>query len=141
MSIVIRHPTPAEFPAVYEASTTAFLARPDIQRVAAQFGAVMDPDRMWVAWDGERACGTFRSWPTELTLPGCRSLPAAAVSGVTVLPTHRRRGILTDMTAAAHAAIAEAGEPLAVLIASEYPIYGRFGYGPATRDARITVDT
>ncbi|HEY5629568.1 MAG TPA: sterol carrier protein domain-containing protein, partial [Candidatus Limnocylindrales bacterium] len=36
---------------------------------------------------------------------------------------------------------AEAGEPLAVLIASEYPIYGRFGYGPATRDARITVDT
>ncbi len=141
MSIEIRHPTPAELPAVFEASTTSFLQRPDIERVAAQFGPVMDPDRTWVAWDGDRACGTFRSWPTELTLPGGGSLPAAAVSGVTVLPTHRRRGILTDMTAAAHAALVEAGEPLAVLIAAEYPIYGRFGYGPATRDARVTVDS
>lgn len=35
----------------------------------------------------------------------------------------------------------EAGEPLAILIAAEYPIYGRFGYGPATRDARLTIDS
>jgi predicted acetyltransferase len=140
VSIEIRHPAPGEAAALYEASSTAFLARPDIGRVAAQFGPLMDPDRTWAAWDGDRACGTFQSWPTELTLPGGRTLPAAAVAGVTVLPTHRRRGILTQMTAAAHRGIVEAGEPLAVLIAAEYPIYGRFGYGPATRDARITVD-
>jgi predicted acetyltransferase len=141
VSIEIRQLAPAEFPSAFEAMSAAFLERPDIERVAAQFGPLWEPDRTWVAWDGDRACGTFSSWPTELTLTGGRSLPAAAVSGVTVLPTHRRRGILTRMAAAAHAAIVEGGEPLAVLIAAEYPIYGRFGYGPGTRDARITVDT
>lgn len=31
------------------------------------------------------------------------------------------------------------GEFLSVLLASEAPIYGRFGYGPATYTARLTV--
>ncbi len=141
MSIEIRHLAPGEFPAAFEAMSTAFLERPDVERVAAQFAPHWEPDRTWAAWDGDRACGTFRSWATELTLPGGGTLPAAAVSGVTVLPTHRRRGILTRMASAAHAGIVAAGEPLAVLIAAEYPIYGRFGYGPATRDARLTVDS
>ena len=39
--------------------------------------------------------GTFRSWATELTVPGGAALPASAIAAVTVRPTHRRRGILT----------------------------------------------
>lgn len=35
----------------------------------------------------------------------------------------------------------ERGEPLAVLLASEWPIYGRFGYGPATRSATLAIET
>lgn len=141
MSIEIRHPAPGELAAAFEVMSAAFLERPDVERVTAQFGPAWEPERSWIAWDGAQACGTFRSRGTELTLPGGGTIPAAAVSAVTVLPTHRRRGILSRMAAAAHAAIVEGGEPLAVLLASEYPIYGRFGYAPATREARLTVES
>ena len=77
--------------------------------------------------------GTFRSFATEITVPGGGCLPASAVSAVTVLPTHRRQGILRSMIAAEHEAMRDRGEPLALLYAAEYPIYGRFGYGPGCR--------
>ena len=63
------------------------------------------------------------------------------MTGVGVRPTHRRRGILSQMAAAEHAAARERGEVVAMLYASEYPIYGRFGYGPATTAATWTLDT
>jgi predicted acetyltransferase len=44
------------------------------------------------------------------------------------------------MVAAEHAAIRERGEAVGLLHAAEYPIYGRFGYGPATRVATWTLD-
>jgi predicted acetyltransferase len=140
MSIEIRNPVAAEdYAAAVDVMSAAFLERPDVERVAAQIREHWVAERTWIAWDGPRACGNFRSWTTELTVPGGGSVPAAAVSAVTVLPTHRRRGVLTRMTEAAHRGIAAAGEPLAILFASEYPIYGRFGYGPATRSAMLTV--
>jgi predicted acetyltransferase len=86
-------------------------------------------------------CGTLRSWPTELTLPGGACLAGSAIAAVSVLPTHRRRGSMRAMLAAEHAAARERGEPLALLHAAEYPIYGRFGYGPACRQAAWTIDT
>ena len=65
---------------------------------------------------------------------------ADAVSGVTVLPTHRRRGVLTRMIVPDLAAAAARGVPVAILIAAEAPIYGRFGFGAATETARWSVD-
>ena len=59
---------------------------------------------------------------------------------MTVLPTHRRQGILTRLAAAEHDALVERGEALALLYAAEFAIYGRYGYGPATRFATWTVD-
>jgi predicted acetyltransferase len=44
------------------------------------------------------------------------------------------------MIEAEHAAMRARGEAMALLYASEFPIYGRFGYGNATRWARWTVD-
>lgn len=140
MSIEIRNPGSAEdYEAAVDVMSTAFLERPDVAKVAAHVRPHWTPERLWVAWDGPRACGMFRSWATELTLPGGAALPAAAVSSVTVLPTHRRRGVLTRMAGTAHRRIFESGEPLAILLASEYPIYGRFGYGPATRAASLAI--
>ena len=139
MSIEIRHPAPEEFRAVLDVMTAAFLERFDLDRGAAQVRDLWQPERLWLALDGDRPCGTFRSWATPLTVPGGATLPASAVAGVTVLPTHRRRGIMGRMAAAEHAAIRERGEAIAVLIAAEYPIYGRHGYGPATHDATVTV--
>jgi predicted acetyltransferase len=140
MSIEIRHPVSAEdYAAAVDVASTAFLERADTAKAAAQLPRHWPAERSWVAWDGPSACGTFLSAATELTLPGGASLPAAAVSAVTVLPTHRRRGILTRMAETAHRSIVDEGEPLAVLMASEYPIYGRFGYAPATRSAWLAI--
>ena len=140
MGIEIRNAVPAEYTALVEAMTTGFLERPDVARIARAVETWWEPSRTWAAFDGDRVCGTFRSWQTELTVPGLARLPAAAVAGVTVLPTHRRRGILRRMTAAEHAAIRERGEAVGLLYASEYPIYGRFGYGPACRVTTWTLD-
>lgn len=123
-----------------DALSTAFLDRPDVDRVAKEVAEVWELDRTWAAFDDGRIVGTFRSWPTELTVPGLARLPAAAVAAVSVRPTHRRRGILRAMAAAEHRAARERDEAVALLYASEYPIYGRFGYGPAVRNATWNVD-
>ncbi|MFI9269555.1 GNAT family N-acetyltransferase [Kitasatospora sp. NPDC052896] len=98
------------------------------------------PERTVGAFDGERIVGTFRSFPTELTLPGGALLPVSAITGVTVHPTHRRRGLLTRMMTRELAAARDRGEAVAILIAAEYGIYGRFGFGPATRHHGWRVD-
>ena len=141
MTPEIRRAREGDVRAMFECMSTAFLERFDAAKVAEEVKPLWDLDRTWVALDGERVCGTFRSWATELTVPGGQRLPAAAVSAVTVLPTHRRRGILRSMVAAEHGAIRDRGEAIGLLYASEYPIYGRFGYGPGCRDANWTIDT
>lgn len=140
MSIEIRNVSPDEFVPFIEALSTTFLDRPDVARVAEAVTPFWEPQRTWGAFDGDRVCGTFRSWGTELTVLGGARLPASAIAAVTVLPTHRRRGILTGLVAAEHAAIRERGEAVGVLYASEYPIYGRYGYGPGCRVATWTLD-
>jgi predicted acetyltransferase len=93
-----------------------------------------------VAVDGDRIVGTTATWSWDVTVPG-GTLPVSAVTIVTVLPTHRRRGILRAMMARATAEARERGEVLAGLWASEATIYGRFGFGPATwiRDGRALL--
>ena len=96
--------------------------------------------RRVAALDRHRIVGTYASWDSHVTAPGGRLVAADAVSGVTVLPTHRRRGVLTRMIVPDLAAAASRGVPVAILIAAEAPIYGRFGFGAATETARWTVD-
>ncbi|MET9580919.1 GNAT family N-acetyltransferase [Streptomyces massasporeus] len=92
------------------------------------------------AFDHGRCVATFRSFDQELTAVGGASVPADAISGVTVTATHRRRGLLSRMMARDLAAAKERGDVAATLIAAEYPIYGRYGFGPATSMAEWTVD-
>jgi predicted acetyltransferase len=66
---------------------------------------------------------------------GTAVLPADALTGVTVAATHRRRGLLTSMISGSLAAAKERGDALSMLLAAEWPIYGRFGYAPAARYA------
>ncbi|MGH2782732.1 MAG: GNAT family N-acetyltransferase, partial [Thermoleophilaceae bacterium] len=54
-------------------------------------------DRTLAAFDEGEIVGTGRLYSFELTLPGGALVPVAAVSWVAVLPTHRRRGILTEI--------------------------------------------
>ena len=129
-----------ELPAYLDAMSAAFLDRPAVAAIAGDVKDLWNFQRAWAAFDGERICGTFRSWETELTVPGGGRLPTSAVTNVAVLPTHRPRGVLRAMIAAEHAAIRERGEAVGVLYAAEYPIYGRFGYGPGCQIATWTLD-
>jgi len=102
--------------------------------------AFFDPGRTLGAYDRGRCVGTFRSMPRELTVPGGATLVADAVTNVTVAGTHRRRGLLTRMMAQDLDAAVGRGDSLAILIAAEYRIYGRFGFGPATPHQGYRVD-
>ena len=54
-------------------------------------------------------------------------------------PTHRRRGLLKALLGRLLDDAVERGEPAAVLSASQATIYGRFGFGTATRWRSVTV--
>jgi predicted acetyltransferase len=140
MPFDIRSIRPDELPAFIETMSTGFLDRPDTAAVAAEAGPLWDLGRAWSAFDGSRIVGTFRTWATEVTVPGGAQVPASAVTNVTVLPTHRRRGALRSMAGAEHRAARDRGEHVAILYAAEYPIYGHLGYGPACRMGTWTVD-
>jgi predicted acetyltransferase len=106
---------------------------------ASGFMRILPLDRMHAAFDDGALVGGAGVFPFHLTVPG-GDVPCAGVTVVGVLPTHRRRGLLTRMMRAQLADIAARGEPLAALWASEAGIYGRFGYGLATQNARIELD-
>ncbi len=99
---------------------------------------LMPTSRAYAAWEDGRAVAGAGSFPFELTIPGGR-IPAAGVTIVGVLPTHRRRGILTALMRAQLEACRERGESVAYLWASEDLIYGRFGYGIASLAGEIDV--
>ena len=84
--------------------------------------------------------GTTGAFMTELTVPGGATVPCSAVTQVTVLPTHRRRGLLTEMMSVHVADAVDAGAVAAMLVAAEWPIYGRFGCGMAVEAAGTVLD-
>ena len=96
-------------------------------------------ERSLAAFDGGQPVGTAGAYSFQLSVPGGETLPAAGVTFVSVLPTHRRRGVLTSIMRRQLLDIRELGEPLAVLWASEAAIYSRFGYGLASWQLSFTV--
>lgn len=97
--------------------------------------------RWWAALDDGTIVATLRTLPLETTLPGGAEPTSCAVTAVTTSHTHRRRGLMAQLMRAALADGRERGEPLTTLIAAEYPIYGRFGFGPATEHVTYKVHT
>ena len=94
------------------------------------------PGRSWCGADGADIVATLRTMPRELSVPdgsgGTRNLSVDALTGVTVAATHRRRGLLRRMLTESLAAAHERGDAVSILIAAQWPIYGRFGYSPAS---------
>ena len=83
---------------------------------------VTEYDRTVAAFDGGQVVATGGLFSFEIAVPGGRSLGCAGVTRVTVLPTHRRRGLLTAMMRWMIDDAHRRGEPLAALFASEAPI-------------------
>ncbi|HEX7299509.1 MAG TPA: GNAT family N-acetyltransferase [Solirubrobacteraceae bacterium] len=95
-----------------------------------------EPERLLAWFDDGRIVGTTAAYTRVLTAPGAL-VGCAAVTAVAVVPTHRRRGLLTGLMRRQLQDVRERGEPVAALWASEGGIYERFGYGMATRNARL----
>jgi predicted acetyltransferase len=135
----IRPVSSEEFDAFHTVDTHAFHGSPlspeDRQLVTAR----LEFDRSLAAFDGATPVGTAGAYSFQLTVPGSQALPAAGVTWVAVLPSHRRRGVLTSLMRRQLADVRDRGEPLAVLWASESVIYSRYGYGRAMWHADFTL--
>ncbi|WP_320778883.1 GNAT family N-acetyltransferase [Streptomyces sp. CRN 30] len=139
--IDVRPITEDEIPQWNRALNTGFLRVPtasEEQLRARRLQFV--PGRLLGAFDAGRCVATFRSFDQELTAVGGAPVRADAISNVTVTATHRRRSLLTRMMAQDLAAAKERGDVVATLIAAEYPIYGRYGFGPATTMTEWAID-
>lgn len=97
-----------------------------------RFRAVFEYDRTLAAFDGNEMIGTGAGFSLRLTVPGGAEVPMGGTTVITVQPTHRRRGVLRSLMQRHLDDVAERGEPLVGLWASESSIYRRFGYGPTT---------
>ncbi len=137
----IRPITEDEFDHYHVVDQHAFHGSPlptrDREHVLSRF----EFDRSLAACDPDSGTpvGITTSYSFQLTVPGA-TLPAAGVSWVGVMPSHRRRGVLRSLMQRQLTDLRSAGrEPLAVLWASEAGIYGRYGYGRASWHLAFTL--
>lgn len=135
---VVRPVTHEEYAAYGRCLATAFGDDYDPEEQARERDLIPLADTL-AAFDGDRLVGTEGVFRVSLTIPGAR-VPMAGVTSVSVLPTHRRRGVLTALMRRRFDDMRDRGQWLAGLWASESSIYGRFGYGVATERLRIEVD-
>ena len=106
---------------------------------AERFLHLMELERMHAAFDGERIVGGAGAFTYRMSVPGGGSIPAGGVTVVGVLPSHRRRGVLTSLMREQLEDCRARGEAAAWLWASEGTIYPRFGYGLASRIGRMEL--
>lgn len=139
MPIDVRPIASKDFRAWFDAVWTAF--GEDLQEEAVERDRrVLETDRTFGVYDGERIVGGGSTFSFQMTVPGGALLPTGGVTAVGVMPTHRRQGALrllmmrqlTDCTAR--------GEAAALLWASEGSIYQRFGYGLASLASSIDIE-
>ncbi|QWC84057.1 GNAT family N-acetyltransferase [Nocardioidaceae bacterium] len=110
----------------------------------ALWRSTTQPERSFGIRGGEGAAekwvATMAAFDRVLTVPG-GEFPICAISEVTVAPAYRRRGLLTRMMRHQLQDARARGEAAAYLWVSEQAIYGRFGFGEATRRLTLEVDT
>ena len=106
--------------------------------VTANFATLMTPARALVVRDGDIVAAGCGSFPFSLTTPGGR-VRTAGLSVVGVMPTHRRKGILTAIIKRFFADCQARDEHVAYLWAMEERIYGRYGFGVTALSADIHV--
>ncbi|MFE6689890.1 GNAT family N-acetyltransferase [Streptomyces sp. NPDC057743] len=141
MTTELRRLRETDWDAWFDTLDVVFGGVPDTPERRAWWRSVSEVPRDIAVWDGDAIVGTAGAFSFGLTVPGGAEVATAGVTTVGVLPTHRRRGVLRSMMRHQLADVHERGEALAALTATEPAIYGRFGYGPATQELRMSVDT
>ncbi|MCX7618302.1 GNAT family N-acetyltransferase [Tepidiforma sp.] len=130
MTFEVRAPEQEELAAFFSVNSIAFGRQLNPERVEGGM-RFAERERLLGAFDDGRCIGSAGAFRFDLSVPG-GSLPCAGGTWVGVLPTDRRRGVLTALMTEQLRRVRAWGEPIAALWASEAPIYGRFGYGLAT---------
>jgi predicted acetyltransferase len=138
LSVEIRACPPDRFVELLKTSEIGFsedLSNDMIGRVER----VADKERWWAPFDGDRMVGTSGIFTMHLKIPG-GELPAGGITFVTVLPSHRRRGLMSGMMRLMIDDCRNRGEPLAILWGAEGAIYPRFGFGQATSSFNLEAE-
>jgi predicted acetyltransferase len=137
-SPVVRPLSEADAEAVFDVDLWAFGFDPQ--------HADYDSAREFLEWDrvagaylGDRLGGVHAALSLRMPVPGGAEVPTAGLTWVGVHPELRRRGLLGAMMRHHLDAVRGAGEVVSILYAAEPAIYGRFGYGLATQDLKLTV--
>ncbi|HVY48447.1 MAG TPA: GNAT family N-acetyltransferase [Minicystis sp.] len=119
--------------------SAAFGLDDDAEAYAARWRAIPELTDALGAFSSGELVGTAAAFTFDMTVPGGVAVPTFGLTLVAVLPTHRRRGVLTALMRR-HLEDARArGLAVSGLFASEAVIYGRFGYGVATAGASVDV--
>jgi predicted acetyltransferase len=133
----LRPITADEFDAFHHVTEQAFHEGPPGERARTGMLSRTELDRTLAAFDGSTPVSSASIYSFRMCVPGA----LAAVGGVTFIavhPAYRRRGILSSMMRRQLDDMHERGETVAALWASEAGIYGRFGYGQASLQAKFT---
>ena len=108
------------------------VAPPDELRLGSVDATWQEGRNLGIRGDDGAIVGTAWSFGCRAAVPGA-VVPASGVSRVAVRGDHTRRGMLTALMRAQLTDLAERGDVLASLRATEGVLYGRYGYGVATR--------
>src|ERR1700728_3051869 len=138
-SLVMRPITPPEVPAFADLVQLTFGGpRLDEAEIINRRG-VLEPPRTLAVFDQPELIATLAVHGLTMSVPG-GELPVGGVNHVAVRADYRRRGLMTAMMMAALEDIRDRGEVVSALWPSEAQIYGRFGYGLASRHASLLID-
>ena len=140
MTIEVRRCTPEELPRLVEVLGLAF-GGPIPEEELPRFRDVLETDRMFAGFDGDKMVASSAAFSFQMTVPGGRLTPASGVTMVGSLPTHRRRGTVRRLMRELIDDAKKHNEPLAILWASEESIYQRFGYGLASNQGHIKIES
>jgi len=124
---------------VFRAAMVGFPPLPNL--VPGQITTLLEPGRTVGAFVDDQLVGTADAVTSGLTMPGGTIVGHAAVTHIGVLPSFTRKGIATDLVRHQLHDIAERGEVVATLRASEATIYERYGYGVASSSQSVEVRT
>ncbi|MER6177212.1 GNAT family N-acetyltransferase [Streptosporangium sp. NPDC001681] len=139
MTLSLRPITEAEWSGWMNVVGEAFASPVPPHRAELYLG-VTEFDRSLGLFDGDLLVGCTAVCSFTMNVPG-GPIPVGGVTAVGVLPSHRRRGVLSSLMTRQLSDLHERGEAVAALYASEAAIYGRYGYGRAADSLVFRIPT
>lgn len=138
MTIEYRKLTESDLDAFEAAEDSAYSSGPHPEDRAA-FREVFDYERSLAAFDNESIVGGACYFKLGLSIPDGQ-VNGAGVTFVFVVPSHRRKGIVTELMRRQLDMMRAENIPVSALHAAESGIYGRFGYGAAAHTETLEIE-